>query len=45
MQDAVKDVKKKKDISDMGQRKLEKMKALQNMATNGVISLTVAEYN
>jgi len=40
----VKDVKKKKDISDMGARKLEKMKALQAMNSSGIINFTVSEY-
>ena len=42
--EAVKDVKKKKDISDMGQRKLDKMKALQAMNSSGLINFTVSEY-
>lgn len=42
--EVIKDVKKKKDISDMGARKLEKMKALQAMNSSGIINFTVSEY-
>jgi len=42
--EAVKEVKKKKDISEMASRKLEKMKALQSMNSNGLINFTVNEY-
>lgn len=41
--EAAKDIKKK-DISSAGARKLEKMRALQGMSSNGVINLTVNEY-
>jgi lipopolysaccharide export LptBFGC system permease protein LptF len=41
---AAKDVKKKRDISDMAQRKLDKIKQLQAMSSDGVISMTVNEY-
>jgi hypothetical protein len=34
----------KKDISDMGAKKLAKMKALQSASPNGVINLTVNDY-